>query len=486
MALLGNRPPKTSGRSLRVRIIVTLVSVIVPTFLIVTLAENQLVEPLLREDLKQNAVTSAKNLAAHVGSKKRQDLLKPALIQDVVNEIQKLLLQNPNLTLVEVYGTDPEDPLRLKLIANAAGDDEPMLTWTIPILQTAPISSLVDDEGYGESWRIVYPIRAVTSGREPSQNSKILGAIHLQVSLRSVEQVVGAVWRITGVGALISVLLSILGLFIFLKRTLESEKLLEKAEEKNIVLSERLHEAQRKMMHSEKLAVLGTLTANLAHEIGTPLNALGGHLELLRGEVPDVQETSKRRIDILLGQVQKIEGIVKGLLKSTAAPVTQTQLVDLNQIADQIHELEKPRIQRGGVEIVKDLDRSIPPIRMVPVEWEQVLLNLFNNALDSIQEKAETNPDALRRIELKSQKIQRGTEFYSVFEIRDTGNGIRGADLDSVFKPFYTTKPSEKGTGLGLTISQQIIHKYSGKIEVESVEDEYTAFRIELPVGVEV
>jgi signal transduction histidine kinase len=304
--------------------------------------------------------------------------------------------------------------------------------------------------------------------------------------LRSVEQVVGAVWRITGVGALISVLLSILGLFIFLKRTLESEKLLEKAEEKNIVLSERLHEAQRKMMHSEKLAVLGTLTANLAHEIGTPLNALGGHLELLRGEVPDVQETSKRRIDILLGQVQKIEGIVKGLLKSTAAPVTQTQLVDLNQIADQIHELEKPRIQRGGVEIVKDLDRSIPPIRMVPVEWEQVLLNLFNNALDSIQEKAETNPDALRRIELKSQKIQRGTEFYSVFEIRDTGNGIRGADLDSVFKPFYTTKPSEKGTGLGLTISQQIIHKYSGKIEVESVEDEYTAFRIELPVGVEV
>ena len=106
---------------------------------------------------------------------------------------------------------------------------------------------------------------------------------------------------------------------------------------------------------------MGQLTASFAHEIGTPLTAIGGHLQLLKDELPEQNKSSLERFDVIDGQLQKIAGIVKSFLQSTAKPSSQTQLVDLNQIADKTLRIVKPRVDALGVEVKRSYDRDYGP-----------------------------------------------------------------------------------------------------------------------------
>ena len=138
-------------------------------------------------------------------------------------------------------------------------------------------------------------------------------------------------------------------------------------------------------MNTEKFAVMGQLTASFAHEIGTPLTAIGGHLAASQGRDSRARnKSSLERVDVIDGQVQKIAGIVKSFLQSTAKPPSQRQLVDLNQIADKTLRIVKPRTDLLGVEVKRSYDRDMGPLRVVPLDLEQILLNLMNNSLDSI------------------------------------------------------------------------------------------------------
>jgi signal transduction histidine kinase len=208
---------------------------------------------------------------------------------------------------------------------------------------------------------------------------------------------------------------------------------------------------------------------------------VGGHLQLLQEEVGD--RASNERFSIIQDQLSKIEEIVKGFLQSTAKPQSQRQLVDINRIIDRTLGILRPRIELLNAQVKLDLDRGIGPIRLVPIELEQVLLNLLNNSLDSLKAKAASVDRRTGRpyIEVESRHVMAGGREWAEIEVYDTGEGIRKTDLDRVLRPFFTTKRPGEGTGLGLTICQQLVTKYGGELMLDSKEGIWTRVTVKLP-----
>ncbi len=288
----------------------------------------------------------------------------------------------------------------------------------------------VDDEGR-PFWEIQAPIEQHTgSHRAPP---KILGMVHLLISTKAIARVMETFWKITGVAAAISVVVLILVLSYFLRKTVANERLLRQTQSQNIQLSQQLHEAQRQLMNVEKLAVMGQLTANFAHEIGTPLNAIGGHLQLLREEISGggQSQAGKRpaeRFEIINGELLRIEEIVKSFLQTTSKPVSQRQLVDINSLVERTLDIVRPRLDGMGVDVECRLDRSMGPLRIVPLDLEQVMLNLLNNSLDSLRKQngearapSAATPD--RPQELSERWRGMGAGFRSRYGPRNSQGG---------------------------------------------------------------
>jgi signal transduction histidine kinase len=258
----------------------------------------------------------------------------------------------------------------------------------------------------------------------------------------------------------------------------QDDRRLRRAESENLALTEQLHDAQRQLMNNEKLAVMGQLTASFAHEIGTPLNAIGGHLQLLRDDVASVPGVTAR-VDVINSQVSRIEQIVKNFLQSTAKPSSQRQLVDLNRLADQTLGIVRPRCEALGVEVKREFDREMGPVRVVPLELEQILLNLVNNSLDAL--KARGASRGRPQLSIQTRVDAEESRHWAVVSVYDTGEGISRDDLRNVLKPFFTTKRPGEGTGLGLTICQEIARKYGGKLDVDSKQGSWTRVTLRIP-----
>jgi signal transduction histidine kinase len=261
------------------------------------------------------------------------------------------------------------------------------------------------------------------------------------------------------------------------------------AENQNLQLSQQLHETQRQLMNVEKLAVMGQLTANFAHEIGTPLNAIGGHLQLLHeelapvlGEKADrVSARSSERLEIISGELLRIEKIVKGFLQTTAKPVSQRQLIDINQLVSRTLQIARPQLDELPLEMDCHLDRGLGPLRVVPLDIEQILLNLINNALDSLRAKQGKNDRSRLQLVLSTAMSRVDGSEWAEIAVYDTGTGIRKEDLKNVTKPFFTTKPPGEGTGLGLNICQQLAGKYGGVLELDSKEGAWARVKLRIP-----
>jgi two-component system NtrC family sensor kinase len=184
-------------------------------------------------------------------------------------------------------------------------------------------------------------------------------------------------------------------------------------------------------------------------------------------------------LPIIQGQLSKIEQIVKTFLQSTAKPSSQKQLVDVNHLVDKTLSLVRPRIESMGVRVARDLNRDMAPVRMVPLDLEQIFLNLINNSLDSLKSKG---PSGSLELQVLTDRRTESGKVWAEVEIYDTGEGIKKQDLKQVLKPFFTTKPPGEGTGLGLTICQQLAHKYGGEIKIDSREGQWTRVTLRIPV----
>lgn len=238
----------------------------------------------------------------------------------------------------------------------------------------------------------------------------------------------------------------------------------EQLEEANLGL----FEMQRQLTQLERLAAAGQLAAQFAHEVGTPLNLISGHVQLLRARARD--ERVMQRLDIIAGQIDRITNIVRSMLDSTRRPVPRLESVDINSLLAQILDATQPTLVARNVELQTGIAEDLPSIEADPDQLQQVFINLINNSLDAMPLGGKLTVSTT----LDTDSV--------LIVLADSGEGIAEDQIDLIFDPMFSTKRG-RGTGLGLTIVKQIISEHNGEVEVESDPGRQTTFRIRLPLG---
>jgi signal transduction histidine kinase len=231
-----------------------------------------------------------------------------------------------------------------------------------------------------------------------------------------------------------------------------------------------LFETQQRLIRSERLAVVGQMAAALAHEIGTPLNAISGHLQLLARDHPQHAET-QRRVQIITQQLDFIVKIVKSLLTWTHKRQVELLPTDVNALVRELIWLVSPALEQRAISVNVALDPDLPLIAAHRDGLRQVFLNLINNSVDAMPEGGQ--------LEITTRVDRRKREAELVF--RDTGVGIDPGALDQIFEPMWTTKDS--GSGFGLAIAREIMTEHSGRIEAVNGQGKGAAFRLSLPLA---
>jgi signal transduction histidine kinase len=467
---------------LQSKIVLVLVLVIVPIFVLVTLAQYQLARPVLEEEWKQLGISTGERIALKIVSNRW--LQRPDSSKLVEAEILAEIYRQPSLSRIDVLVRDPVTGNRKLLASNY--DEEPSAQALHPEWVDRPTFSYSPGENEDDPyWDIYVPIRPV--GATKNKADDVLGMVHVEVTTRSLTRLLGGFWKLTLAGALASVVLLIITLSYFLRRTMGQERRLKRAEHQNLELSRQLHDMQRQLLNREKLAVMGQLTANFAHEIGTPLNAIGLHLQLLRAELSAPPAASgkakspEERVDIIVGEVQRIEAIVQSFLHTTSKPPTQRQLTDVNEIVDRSLEVVLPRLDALSVTVDRRLRRDLGPLRVVPLEIEQCLQNLLTNALDSIEAKRRKQPRYRPKLTVETRlETLRGRDWLQLI-VEDNGSGIAKEHLKEVMKPFFTTKSPGEGTGLGLAITRQIVERHGGTLALDAKLGAWARVVVTLP-----
>ncbi len=260
-----------------------------------------------------------------------------------------------------------------------------------------------------------------------------------------------------------------------------------------------LQATQAQLIQQEKLASLGELTAGIAHEIQNPLNFVNNFsevsIELLdemeeefkKGDTDEaiaIASDIKQNLQKIIHHGKRADGIVKGMLLHSRNNTGDRQLTDINALADEYFRLSyhglRAKDKSFNANMVTDFSPDIPQLNIVPQDVGRVLLNLFNNAFYAVQHKqkiagADYKPTVKVSTVLKDKVLQ--------IAVWDNGTGIPDAVKDKILQPFFTTKPTGEGTGLGLSLSYDIVVKgHGGKIEIDSKEGEYTQFTVLLPV----
>jgi signal transduction histidine kinase len=250
-------------------------------------------------------------------------------------------------------------------------------------------------------------------------------------------------------------------------------------------LNLKLKEINDMLLRSEKLSAIGEMTSTTAHEIRTPLMSIGGFARLIKEEVNKkvLNDYSNKEVngninkdvlneytDIIINEVTRLENIIGSILDFTRPVRLMFKQTDINAIIKETLLLLEQNIVKFGVEKEIVLDNNLPSILVDDERMKQILINIFNNAIESMSDR-------------ESKKLSVFTYSKNNFvkiEIKDTGEGIPKSELDNICKPFFTTK--EKGVGLGLYIANKIIREHMGSLDVKSVVGEGTSFIINLPI----
>jgi len=248
---------------------------------------------------------------------------------------------------------------------------------------------------------------------------------------------------------------------------------LERRNEELRRINEELFDTQKNLARSERLAVAGQLAASLAHEIGTPLNSISGHVQLLsRRRTGD--EVANRRLKIIESQIDNIVRSVKQLLSWTRKFELRMAPVNLPHVVEESVLLSSPSLEHRGIKVKTEIPREIPEIIADGGYLQQVVLNLINNSMDAMPHGGE--------LRLRLRHPANGAAREVAIEIEDTGEGIPPETLAHIFEPMFTTKRIGTGAGLGLAICDQIVRQHGGVIRAQSRVKHGTVFTIILPL----
>jgi two-component system NtrC family sensor kinase len=289
---------------------------------------------------------------------------------------------------------------------------------------------------------------------------------------------------------------------ILLEETIQELELKRKAvEESHAALERSLEElkaAQQQLIQSEKMASLGELTAGIAHEIQNPLNFVNNFsevskelleemkIELELGNTADANEIADdviQNLEKILHHGKRADGIVKGMLQHSRTSSGQKEMTDINALCDEYLRLAyhglRAKDKSFNAKFESDFDSTIGKVSLIPQDIGRVVLNLINNAFYAVSErKAKGESGYEPAVSVSTKKIDSKIEI----RIKDNGTGIPQKVVEKIFQPFFTTKPTGQGTGLGLSLSYDIVTKgHGGELKVETKEGDGTTFKIILP-----
>jgi signal transduction histidine kinase/ligand-binding sensor domain-containing protein len=254
-----------------------------------------------------------------------------------------------------------------------------------------------------------------------------------------------------------------------------------------------LQSTQAQLIQSEKMASLGELTAGIAHEIQNPLNFVNNFSEVNNELIEEMNnETDIHEIKTIANDIKqnnekiafhgkRADAIVKNMLQHSKQTKGTKEPTDINALCDEYLRLAyhgmRAKDKSFNADFKTEFDESIGKINIVPQDIGRVLLNLFNNAFYAVNEKTKLQAASYKpHVIVQTKKINNVVEII----VKDNGNGIPQNVIDKIFQPFFTTKPTGSGTGLGLSLSYDIIKAHSGEIKVTSKENEGTEFIITL------
>ncbi|MEO8766349.1 MAG: ATP-binding protein [Ginsengibacter sp.] len=294
-----------------------------------------------------------------------------------------------------------------------------------------------------------------------------------------------------------------------------TSELRQQKEQVEATLTE-LKSTQTQLIQAEKMASLGELTAGIAHEIQNPLNFVNNfsdvNVELIdemknelnagnNNAAVAIAENIKENQQKITHHGRRADAIVKGMLQHSRKSTGQKELTEINVLADEYLRLSyhglRAKDKTFNATMKVDFDENIEKINLVPQDIGRVFLNLFTNAFYAVNEKrkdlqspgndsvsasgeqAGYEPTVV--ITTKAVKLPSGSKG-ALISVKDNGNGIASEIMDKIFQPFFTTKPTGQGTGLGLSLSYDIIKAHGGEINVETKEGAFTEFIIQLPL----
>ncbi len=236
------------------------------------------------------------------------------------------------------------------------------------------------------------------------------------------------------------------------------------------VADEALLQSQQRLGRSERLAAMGQVAATIAHEIGTPLNSISGHVGLLARGLADDAE-AQRRVRIINHQLESIVGSVRALLRRTHKAYVPFEPIDVNGVIVELLRLVSPTLDARGIVARAELADFLPPVLASRDGLQQVFLNLVNNSMDAMSAGGQL-----------LIATRRGPNGSTEVVVEDTGPGIPAGASDRVFEPMWTTKAT--GSGFGLAIVRDIIAACGGQIEYDESLTTGARFRVRLPGGV--
>ena len=256
----------------------------------------------------------------------------------------------------------------------------------------------------------------------------------------------------------------------------DKTKILKERKKEHAEVNDRLAADQRELLRQQRLVVLGKLVATIAHKIGTPLTAISGHLQLLL-EDPKLSTDLYQRIQTVFEQTQRLNSVMKDLLNFVRTPTLSFGPVNIAQCLEQSRKLFLPILEKQRIMIHIQCDPSLPLACADPLQLQEALNNLIDNAIDAMPEGGNLKIRAWSQYNQGHGENEPGISL----EIQDTGVGILPHLLDKVVEPFFTTKDIGEGTGLGLAITSEIIQQHHGKLSIESKKGQGTSFLLWLP-----
>jgi signal transduction histidine kinase len=310
-----------------------------------------------------------------------------------------------------------------------------------------------------------------------------------------------------GIAALLLILAG--SIYYRFKSKQKANQVLQEQKEKIEITLQELKSTQSQLIQSEKMASLGELTAGIAHEIQNPLNFVNNFSEVSKELISELSEEVDRgnydevkaiasdvveNLDKINHHGKRAADIVKGMLQHSRSSSGQKEPTDINALADEYLRLAyHARLNAGdgqglrakdkdfNATIIADFDESIGNINIIPQDIGRVILNLINNAFYAVSAKASASADS--GYEPTVSVITKKEDNKVFISVKDNGNGIPQKILDKIFQPFFTTKPTGQGTGLGLSLSYDILKAHGGELKVETKEAVGSEFVIVLPVN---